>query len=124
MSEHHEQIAVVAWFKIQYPAFAECIIAIPNGAHLAGNAVQRARKMHRMKLEGFKPGASDLFIAVPRGTYHGLWIEMKGQGKTFSSVSQNQRDHLSKMSEMNYSAHWCAGADDAIKEIKQYMKSE
>jgi len=121
--EHLEQCAVVSWFKLQYPAYAGCLVAIPNGAHLAGTPKQRAQKMAKMKREGLKTGASDLFIALPRGGFSGLWIEMKATGKTACSVSSDQRDHLDLMAEVGYSSHWCAGRDSAIETIKQYMKS-
>ena len=120
--ESKEQSAVVRWFKLQYPKYQDCIIAIPNGAHLAGKTVDdRARKMAKMKREGLKPGASDLFIAVPVGDYSGLWLEMKKTGETYSSVKANQREHLALMKQMGYSAEWAAGIDQAMKIIKQYM---
>ncbi len=121
MSEHDEQCNVVAWFKMQYPKYKDCIIAIPNGAHLAGSRVQRAKKMNRMKKEGLKPGCSDLFIAVPAGGKCGLWIEMKDHDKTKSAVKQNQWDHTNLMIKMGYAATWCAGFETAKIVIEKYM---
>jgi len=121
MSEHNHQVAVVSWFKLQYPDLADCIIAIPNGSHLAGTPKQRAQKMNKMKKEGFKPGASDLFIAVPRGTFHGMWLEMKDIGKTKSSVSPAQSDHLITMTNQGYYSRWAAGFDEAKWLASLYM---
>jgi len=121
MSEHHEQCAVVSWFKMQYPQYARCIMSIPNGAHLAGTPKQRAQKMAKMKKEGFKPGASDLFIAVPKNGFHGLWLEMKDQGKTISSLSDNQEEHLNDMTDQGYAAYWAAGFEMAERVIRRYM---
>ena len=96
-------------------------MAIPNGAHLAGSPVQRARKMNRMKKEGFKNGASDLFVAVPCHGMHGLWVEMKNAGCTKSSVSKEQYEHIELMRSMGYAAGWCAGFEEARQFISNYM---
>lgn len=120
--ESKEQSAFVRWFKMQYPKYKDCIIAIPNGAHLAGKTTtERARKMAKMKREGLKPGTSDLFIAVPCGGLCGLWLEMKKSGETYCSVKPNQREHLAEMEVMGYAAEWAAGTEEAIKITKAYM---
>ncbi len=107
---------------MQYQDYQECIVAIPNGAHLAGKTpTDRAKQMAKMKREGLKPGASDLFIAVPVGDLSGLWLEMKKTGETYSSVKTNQREHLALMKQMGYGAEWAAGIDQAINIIKKYM---
>ncbi|MCK5611136.1 VRR-NUC domain-containing protein [Candidatus Pacearchaeota archaeon] len=124
MSEHDEQVALVSWFKTQYPKYKDCIIAIPNGAHLAGSPKQRARKIAKMKKEGLKNGVSDLFIAVPVGNKSGLWIEMKDTNKTRCSVSESQMAHLELMREVGYEAVWCAGFENARTAIYAYFGSD
>jgi len=121
MSEHDQTKAVVSWFKRQYPKYAECLVGSANGSHISGNVYQRKNKMDKLKAEGLKPGASDFFIAVPRGGKHGLWVEMKDVKLTWCSVKKNQRKHIDLMHEMGYEAIWCAGADIAIAAIKTYM---
>lgn len=119
MSEHNQQAAFVEWFKLQYPQYKDCLIAIPNGSYLGGK--NKFAQVNKLKSEGFKPGTSDLFIAVPRGGKHGLWIEMKDVKKTLCNVSKEQRDHLELMANMGYEAIWCAGADAAKAATKVYM---
>ena len=119
--EHDETSAVVSWFKMQYPKYKDCIIGIPNGAHIAGHAGARKKKINKLKAEGMKPGCSDLFIAVPAGGKHGLWVEMKDVKKTPCSVKKNQLEHLDLMSEMGYEAIWCTGFDVAKAAITVYM---
>lgn len=122
MSEHEEQCAVVRWFKIQYPKYADCVLSIPNGSHLAGSTIQRAKKMQRMKKEGLKIGASDLFFAIPTGRFHGLWLEMKDEGKTKDSVSVPQWEHITLMIQMGYEAKWAAGFNESREIIESYMR--
>ena len=81
----------------------------------------RANKMKLMKREGFKPGVSDLFIAVSRGTFHGMVLEMKDVNKKESAVTPDQADHLELMAQQGYYSCWAAGADIAIEQIKEYM---
>ena len=119
MSEHNHQVAVVDWFKLQYPQYKNCIMAIPNGQMLGGR--NKFALMKRLKREGFKNGVSDLLIAVPKNGKYGLWVEMKDQGKTQCSVSTEQQDHLDLMIKMGYEAIWAAGASIAIAAINTYM---
>lgn len=121
MSEHNQQVAVVDFWKWQYSEYADCLVAIPNGTFLSGTKIQRAIQMKNLKREGFKPGASDLFFTVPRGTFHGMWLEMKDVNKTEKSLSTAQADHLELMEKMGYFACWAAGADAAIEYINNYM---
>lgn len=119
--EHDNQCTVVQFWDYQYPKLSGCLMASMNGAALWGNPTQRATQMAKHKKAGMKVGAADLFLAVPRGTYHGLFIEMKAPGSTASSLSTDQAIHLLLMRTQGYMAVWCAGADDAISAIKEYM---
>jgi hypothetical protein len=119
MSEHHHQVAVVEWFKLQYPEYKDCIMAIPNGQMLGGR--NKFALMNKLKKEGFKNGVSDLLIAVPKNGKCGLWVEMKDEGKTRCSVSDDQQDHLDLMIKMGYEGIWAAGSEIAIAAIKVYM---
>jgi len=121
MAEKDHTKAVVKWFKRRYPKYAGCLIGIPNGTKLHGSTLERQKQASSLKSEGMKPGASDLFIAIPAGPYHGLWLEMKDVGKKESSLSDNQKAHLKKMSEVGYKAEWAAGFDEAKKVIEEYL---
>lgn len=121
MSERDQQIAVMDWWAKAYPKYYECLFSIPNGAQLAGGKAARARQMNALKAEGLKPGVSDLFLMVSRHGHHGLFIEMKDKGKTKCSVSQSQWEHIHRAREQGYKAEWCAGAEQAINTIEEYM---
>ena len=124
MSEHDQQSAVVEYFKFRYPKYEGCIIAIPNAQGLAKSKKDAMRMFKFLEKEGAKKGVSDLFISVARGGKHGLWIEMKDVGKTYSSVSKEQRRHISLMRTQGYEAHWCAGEKKATALIDKYMRGE
>lgn len=120
MSEHDEQVTVVRWFKLQYPNYKDCIMAIPNGSVITGGAKGMGRYKWMLS-EGFKSGVSDLFIAVPSRAKHGMWLEMKDVNKTKCSVSEAQKNHLTEMLRVGYEATWAAGSKEAIDLIKKYM---
>jgi len=125
MSEHDEQAAVVRWFKLQYPKYKDCILAIPNGSIINTGGKGGSKGIGRLKWlikEGFKTGVSDLFIAVPRNDFGGLWIEMKDVGKKERSVTKPQMDHLILMREVGYDAEWCAGFEEAKRVIETYFQ--
>jgi len=120
-SEHAEQVAVIAWFRAQYPELRGCLIAIPNGAHLAGTIIQRAKKVQRMKSEGLTPGVADLFLMATTGTHSGLWIEMKRVKFTPSDVSKEQREFQVRALTQGYHAVVCGGFEAAREAIKKYF---
>ena len=118
-SESQEQIAVVRWFDLSHRDLKGRLIAVPNGAHLAGSGRQRAAKMARRKAEGLRPGFPDLFLPVPAHGFHGLAIEMKRQKG--STTSREQMDWLNWLAEQGYMTALCKGAQAAIDTITGYL---
>lgn len=108
--EHREQVATVAWFRFQYPQ--GLIYAIPNSAR------RSPRQGAWMKAEGLSAGVPDLCIPMPRGKYHGLYIEMKA-GK--NKPTPAQVDWMNKLIEQGYCCKVCYGYEDGVREIKEYM---
>ena len=112
MSEHAEQVATITWFRYQYPKFAKCLWAIPNGGvrHI-GTAV-------KLKAEGGMAGVPDLFLMIPAAEYHGLFIEMKVKG---GKVSSSQKEFMTVATAMGYRAVVCYGFDEAKQAINDYF---
>ena len=111
ISEHDIQVQVVQWFDMRYKKYSGRLFAIPNGGK------RHVVVASKMKKEGVRSGVPDLFLPVPSGKYHGLFIEMKSaKGR----VSIEQSRFLTAVSENDYSAHICYSADDAIDKIKGY----
>lgn len=120
MSESDEQQMVVSWFRLQYPKYR--LIAVPNGQWVAGEGKRKFALINKYKKEGMFSGVSDLFLCAKTAVHGGLWLEMKNTGKTYSSVSKDQRLWLKNMEDAGYLAVWCPGFDRAKKEIIEYMK--
>ena len=119
MTEHTEQVAVIQWYRYQYPKYAECLWSIPNGSHLAGDSRLRAIKMNNMKAEGLKVGVSDLFLMIPKSNWHGLFLEMKVKG---GKLSDSQKEFMGLATLMGYQAVVCYGFDEAKDAITEYLK--
>lgn len=93
--------------------------AIPNGSVLAGDAGQRARQMASMKRQGLKPSVSDIFVAIPVGGEHGLFIEMKRVKG--SRVDPEQLKWAERVSAEGYRAVIAKGFDEARLAIDDYF---
>jgi hypothetical protein len=119
MSESDQQVAVIQWWRLKYPKLKSLLITSQSGVIVGGKS--KFAIIAKQKKEGWLPGVPDIFIAVPRGGYHGLWLELKDSGKTKSSLSKDQIQYLSDLGEQGYSAVWCAGSAQAIEIIEHYM---
>ena len=99
---------------------SQLLVMIPNGQWLGGDTKQRARIMNKLKLRGFRSGASDYFLAIPASNFSGMWLEMKRTKR--SATSQEQEDFGMLMMERGYQFKICKGALEAITEIEVYLK--
>lgn len=114
-SEHQEQVDVISWWNMACAGYGLpmcALFAIPNGG--ARDPITGSR----LKAEGVRRGVFDLCLAVARGRFHGLYIEMKaGTNKP----SEEQRDFQRYLLEAGYEAtvHWDSG--EAIDQIKEYL---
>jgi len=116
MSEHTEQVNVIRFCKLQkIPIFA-----IPNGMWIPGLTGRRLFSyIAKMKAEGMTKGIPDMFIPLPNKHHAGLFLELKIKG---GKLSPEQKEWLRILSENGYKAICCYGAEEAIKEIKNYIK--
>ena len=113
--EHQDQKALmrwVAWNLKSYPELA-LLYAIPNGGQR--NRIVAAK----LKAEGVKAGVPDLNLAVARGGYHGLYIELKAEkGKP----SDNQKVWIAALRTLKYRVEVCHGWDKAKEVILNYLE--
>ena len=104
---------------------------VPNGTQLAGTGQRRAIQMANLKVQGLRPGVSDLVIAYPVNGYHGAYIEMKrvreaymGPKAVLACVRPEQLDWLWLMYGVGYWVAVAYGAEEFKTLIGQYMRGE
>lgn len=115
MNESDHQKALITWARLSIGKYPELkyLYAIPNGGKR--NIMTAAR----MKAEGVRAGVSDLHLPVPRGGFHGLWIEMKAdRGK----LSELQAEWLAAMETLGHRAVVAQGWDYARAVIINYLQ--
>ena len=89
--------------------------AVPNGGRR-----DRIEAAH-LKQQGVRAGVPDICLAVPRGKYHGLYIEMKvGRNKT----TEKQNEWLTNLSHYGYAVKICYSCLAAREAIEKYLSLE
>lgn len=114
-SEHVEQVNLFEWARLAqaaHPAL-RLLYAIPNGG-MRNKAVAG-----KLRAEGVKPGVLDLCLPVPRGVFHGLYIEMKRQEG--GRVSKDQARWIADLRAEGYSAVVCHGWMQAREVLLAYL---
>lgn len=116
--EHQEQVAFfdrikeLAMVDRRYELAVRRTFAIPNGGH------RSKREAGRLKAEGVRAGVSDIFAAIPSGTCHGLFLEMKSMT---GFPSREQKEWLAESADEGYAAACCRGANEAYRVWKDYV---
>ncbi len=93
--EHWMQVALFKWAALAAGADPRLrlLFAVGNGGK---RNVIVAKKM---KAEGVKAGVPDVFLPVPSGGYHGLWLELKISP---NKPSQEQCDWMVSLTKQGY----------------------
>lgn len=115
--ESAEQEAVFQWAALNSGKYPELQFMY----HVANEGKRTARYGAELKRMGLKNGVPDICLPVPRGNYHGLYIEMKVGRNT---PTDSQAKYLEFLTAQGYCAVWCIGAVNAINIIKAYLKGE
>lgn len=104
-SEHEEQVALVQWFRDNFPEPDYIIFAVPNGG------TRGAREAVRLKQEGVKAGVNDLIILT-----HGkvIFLEMK---KINTKASTKQIEFHKNVEYLGFVSIIGYGASDASEKI-------
>lgn len=114
-TEHQEQVAFFEWWKIWARSLPYLAFAIPNGG---ARHITTARKL---KAEGVKSGVPDIFIAWPRGGFHGLFVELKR--KVGGSVSKEQKEKIKELRNAGYAVVIAKGWEEAAELVRGYAFS-
>ena len=75
----------------------------------------------KAKKSGYKKGFPDIFIYEPRGSYHGLAIELK---VGYNKPTIEQLNWLQNLTDKGYLATTCRGIDEALEVINGYLKGK
>lgn len=113
VSEHALQTQCVNWWRYTHPEQAKMLLAIPN----AGRRTRYERG--QVLEEGLVAGTPDLFLALPRGSYHGLWIEMKN-GKA-GRLSDKQKEMITRLRNEDYAVEVAHTFDEFEKTVEEYL---
>lgn len=115
-SEARHQMNVIRWsqqpsIRSRWPELA-LLHHIPNGG------TRDAVEAKHLKDQGVKRGVPDLCLPVPRGQYHGLYIEMKAEtGRT----SPEQDWWGERLLGQGYMWEVCHGYRSAISVLEWYL---
>ena len=114
-NEDIEQETLMQWTVYAMGMYPELklLYHVPNGGKR--NAAEAAH----LKRQGVKAGVPDLCLPVPRGNYHGLYIEMKAKS---NHPTETQIRWLEYLSAQGYKTAVCWGFEAARRVIEEYMQ--
>jgi hypothetical protein len=105
-------IAWAAYAQRKHPEL-ELLFHVPNGE------ARDPRTAAKLKWLGVRPGVPDLLFPMPRGPYTGLALEMKRRRGGRASGAQER--FLGLLEASGWHVAICAGADEAIGELRRYL---
>lgn len=106
------QTECVRWFRLQYRQYEKLLFSIPNGYYKSRITAIKA------KAEGLTAGVADLCLAIPRGGYGALYIEMKQKG---NYQQPNQKAWQSECERVGNKYVVCKSIYEFMREINAYM---
>ncbi len=112
--EDNEQMILIRWAQFESGKHPELsmLFHVPNGGKR--NKAEAAR----FKAMGVQAGVPDLFLPVPRGKFHGLFIEMKApRGRT----SDAQNIWIERLKKSGYAVEVCYGFEQAQQALLEYL---
>lgn len=119
ISEEQLQSRIVMWWDrncARFGAQPSDLVHIPNGLMCAG-----ARR--RCLSLGVRPGMPDLMMLVPRGGYHGMFLELKRPGRDVAAgLSDDQMRVMRRLKLLGYLCFATNDYDQAVGLITDYME--
>ena len=110
-SEAEEQATLFRWAA--YVPELKYMFAVPNGGS------RHPAEAANLKRQGVKAGVPDVCVPLPKGKYHGMYIEMKvGKNK----ATDKQLDWLRYLESVGYATAVCYGFKEAKAAIISYLK--
>lgn len=124
--ESENQITLFKWWEVTHAKFGvarHLMFAIPNGSALGTGkedwqVKQRIKRGKRLKAEGLTPGVFDIFVSVPRGKFHGMYVEMK---RREGEPSPEQIAFKTSVEAKGYATAICYNSTEAIDTVTFYL---
>ncbi len=108
-SEDMINAAVMDWAKAK--KVDNFVIHIPNEGKRSFGYGKKLKQL------GMRPGVSDLFVCMPKHSYHGAWIEIKSdEGR----MRPEQMKFHEDMMKQNYYTRVTWGLDDTLLTLEWY----
>lgn len=116
--EETEQEAVIRWATGQLDNWPELALLyhVPNGGK------RGKRQAAALKRQGVNAGVPDLVLPVPRGGFHGLYIELKR--REGGRVSSDQAGWIRDLTANGYRAVVRRGWEEAVDELRDYLAAD
>jgi hypothetical protein len=92
------------------------LFAIPNG-----KAASSIREAVNAKRTGLKRGVPDMFLPIPIGEWHGLFVELKRANGVKSDLKPEQAEWLQRLQDAGYQTAVAFGWKAAVAEIAGYL---
>lgn len=113
--EHWEQVIIFDLIFRRFNEYYDDFAAVPNGG------LRSKKTAVDIYAEGGKSGYPDITGDVPKGIYHGIFIELKyGNNKP----SDDQIRMMRRRKERGYFVALCYGHEEAIELIAEYLALE
>lgn len=125
MKEQQLQTLIADYIRLRHPS------AIFHSDFGSGAKLTIAQAARQKRQNGGRRAWPDIFIAEPRGKYHGLFIELKREGTTIikkdgtlvaNAHIREQFDLLHDLRRRGYKAEFGIGFENTIAIIDEYFK--
>lgn len=113
-SEYQECRAFWQWAQC-YPQIREYLVKHVN------EGKRTPLQGFQLQAIGMRKGFPDYQLALPRGHYHGLFIEMKTKKSRDYAEKPEQVEWITKLRAAGYYATFAYGCDEAIKVTQDYL---
>lgn len=90
-------------------------------AHVPNEGKRSLQYGVRLKRMGMQKGFPDLIIPLPKGKYHGLYIEVKVGNNT---TTADQKKWLTILHGNGYAATACWGIDEGMAVVNRYLRGK
>lgn len=121
VSEDRLQQQLLLWWDMvctAYDAKPNELMHIPNGL------ISQA-SMRKVKSLGVRRGYPDLFMPIPKGSYHGLFLELKAPDIDVArGLSPDQKKVLKQLRDRGYMVATANCLSDATRVIIAYLEGK